>query len=77
MASFFQPGQKDPTIEECSRSTFEIYCNSILPADKRFNNLFQLSTFTIGATAILVSLLYFLVCILLQSRKSDSPKTLW
>ncbi|KAH6983617.1 hypothetical protein BKA56DRAFT_672274 [Ilyonectria sp. MPI-CAGE-AT-0026] len=77
MASFFQPGQKNPTIEECSRSTFEIYCNSILPADKRFNNLFQVSNFTIGATAILASLLYFLVCILLQSRKSDSSKTLW
>ncbi|KAM0575553.1 hypothetical protein ACHAP9_000816 [Verticillium nonalfalfae] len=62
MASFFQPGFNDPAIEGCERSSrFEVLCNSILPADRRFAQWHQVLDVTVGVTAIVIPILLFLL----------------
>lgn len=56
MASFFQPGSNDPAIAACPPSTFEVYCNSILPADQRFRKWYQLVTLIVGGVTLAVPL---------------------
>lgn len=74
MASFFQPGQDDPTIEECG--SLKVYCNSIVPAGQRFVHLYQLVTFSLGATATVVPVVLFFIYFLVKLSKSQRPKTL-
>ncbi|KAH6896747.1 hypothetical protein B0T10DRAFT_506131 [Thelonectria olida] len=76
MASFFQPGQDDPTIEECG--SLKVYCNSVVPAGQRFNHLYQLVTFSLGVTATVVPVTLFLIyfCIndsMYMNQASSNP----
>ncbi|KPM42671.1 hypothetical protein AK830_g3862 [Neonectria ditissima] len=74
MASFFQPGKNDPATDACGPSRFEVYCNSALPADRRFNQLFQAVNFTFGVTAIVVPVLLFLVYLFIETRKAKKKR---
>ena len=70
MASFFQPGSNDPAIADCEPSRFQIYCNSILPTDKLLALWYQKANLIVGATALVLPLLYVLWHIATRSNKS-------
>ena len=69
MASFFQPGLQDPVLDECeSSSSYQIYCNSILPSALRFRSLYQLVILVLGATCVIVPLVLYLIHRLYEKR---------
>ncbi|KAH7134435.1 hypothetical protein EDB81DRAFT_903410 [Dactylonectria macrodidyma] len=74
MASFFQPGKDDPAIAECDTSTYEVYCNAVIPADRRFTEVYQVVNFTFGLTAIFVPIILFFIYTTIKSRRARKPK---
>ncbi|RSL61030.1 hypothetical protein CEP54_006442 [Fusarium duplospermum] len=68
MASFFQPGLDDPARQACPDSTFQVYCNSVLPSHSLFNNLWQLVGLVLGGVSIVVPLTLYLIYKVLQRR---------
>lgn len=60
MASFFQPNSFGTTIQECGSTRFAIYCNSIVPAARRFRQWHQTADLVVGSVAVAVPLLLWL-----------------
>ncbi|KAK7420518.1 hypothetical protein QQX98_002716 [Neonectria punicea] len=74
MASFFQPGKNDPAADSCGPSRFQVYCNSALPADRRYNQLFQVVNFSFAIAAILVPVLLYIVYVVVESYKARKKR---
>lgn len=74
MASFFQPGLDDPARQDCPDSTFQVYCNSILPSHLLFNNLYQLVGLVLGGVCIVVPITLYLIYQVLQRRTLPAAK---
>lgn len=75
MASFFQPGFDNPQANgNCSSSRFLVFCNSVLPADQRFAELYQTVTLAIGGTAILIPILLAVIFSIVQSWGKKKPR---
>lgn len=72
MASFFQPGSNDPAIEDCETGRFEVYCNSIIPSEQRFETWYQIFNLAVGSAAVLLPLAYMLCCLAIWLVKSKS-----
>ncbi|KJZ79799.1 hypothetical protein HIM_00513 [Hirsutella minnesotensis 3608] len=68
MTSFFQPDSFDPTIKECGRSTFDVYCNYIVPASHRFQSPYQTVTLVLGSAALVLPLVAWFFLLLRKSR---------
>lgn len=63
MASFFQPGSHDPAIEHCDIGRFAVYCNSIIPSERRLETWYQIFNLALGSTAVVLPLAYMLYCL--------------
>lgn len=78
MASFFQPpASGDPALEQCDTSGFEIYCNSLIKNDRRFSNWYQILLVSVGAAALCLPVLSWVIERLLKildSRKQPPSK---
>lgn len=61
MASFFPPGLNDKGLLECRPGNFEVYCNSILPSDRRLARWYQAVNLTVGIAAIVVPTALFVL----------------
>ncbi|KAM0325924.1 hypothetical protein ACHAQA_007229 [Verticillium albo-atrum] len=81
MASFQQPGFNGPVVNdsavndftECvARSRFEVLCNGILPTERRFAKWYQILDLAIGATAIVIPILLFLLYRVARPRHDAS-----
>lgn len=76
MASFFQPGLQDPVRQECEgSSTFQVYCNSVLPSALTFKHTYQLVILVLGATCVVVPIVFYFTHLLFQKRISLSLPT--
>lgn len=75
MASFFQPGFDDLAVNDCQSGKFDVFCNSIVPADRRFAHWYQYVTLTVGGTAILIPILLHILYRVVSSwgDKSSRP----
>jgi len=73
MASFFIPGGGDPAAN-CTVGGFQIYCNTILPAERRFGKTYQVINLALGATALVVPIAMYLIYLLMQCRSRPKPE---
>ncbi|KAJ0136340.1 Uncharacterized protein HZ326_20640 [Fusarium oxysporum f. sp. albedinis] len=77
MASFFQPGSSDPTLDDCSNSRFKVYCNSILPQNQRFVHTFQLVNLSLALSSFLIPVLFYFTYYIITFLLKDGLKSLW
>ena len=53
---------------------FLVWCNSIVPGDKLFSQWYQVVSLTVGATAIVIPLLLFLIYRVASAWGDKSPR---
>ncbi|SPO01406.1 uncharacterized protein DNG_04082 [Cephalotrichum gorgonifer] len=80
MASFFQPpAEGDPALTNCSTSGFDIYCNEIVGADRRFKYWYQILLVGVAAAGLFLPILAWAIeriLNLLFSRPKAQPTPL-
>lgn len=72
MATFFQPGFEDAGgVTNCKVNGFEIFCNAILPSDRRLAEWYQGFSIVFAATTFCVPILVFALYKLIRRRPKD------